>query len=199
MYGNKRRAGQEGFTLVEILIGMGLVGMLVMLLGGLLATSQRLQAEAYSQMQVQREAYAALERLSLQISLAGLNLPPEAEAFPPLPPAAGSDWGSALALQYAPEEGGVPTRYAYYVKDGRLMELEDGGPAVPVTLDGNVKELTFTYHGDNDVILPPARMVDPMWRGSIRRVRVLLVLERETGPVEAEYEVETAVTAQNAK
>lgn len=198
MCASKGRAGQEGFTLVEILIGMGLVGMLVLLLGGLLATAQRLQAEAYSQMEVQREAYAALERLSLQISLAGLNLPRGEEAFPPLPPEAGGDWQSALAIQYAPE-GGVPVRYAYYVDEGRLMELADGGPAVPVTLDGHVKELTFIYHGDSDVLLPPARMVDPLWRGSIRRVGVRLVLSRETGPVEAEFELETAVTAQNAK
>lgn len=200
MCASRSRAGQEGFTLVEIMIGLGLVGMLVMLLGGLLATSQRLQAEAYSQMQVQQAGYAALDRLSEQISLAGLYLPRGAEAFPPLPPEAGGDWTHALALQYASSEGGTPTRYAYYVEGGRLMELEGAGPAVPVTIEGrDVKELSFTYYGDNDILLPSNRMSEPLWRASIRRVRLRLVLGRETGPVEAEYELETAVTAENAK
>jgi type II secretory pathway pseudopilin PulG len=199
MYGNRRRAGQEGFTLIEILIGMGMVGMFVLLLGGFLATSQRLQAEAHTQMQVQRAGYAALERLQEQIALAGLHLPPGAEAFPALPPAAGSDWTHALALQYG-SEGGTPTRYAYYVEGGRLMELAGEGPAVPVTIDGSdVKGLYFTYYGDTDILLPSNRMGHPLWRASIRRVGVRLVLGRETGPVEAEYELETAVTPQNAK
>jgi type II secretory pathway pseudopilin PulG len=194
------RRGERGFTLVELLLGLGLAALVLTMLGAMLALAQRIQARAQEQMQVQRWGYAALERLSRQIALAGLNLELEAgeEPFPALPAAAGGDWSSALAIQYRPD-GGSLQRVTYYLDGGRLVEAAAGAEPVALTDEAvRVRDLSFAYFAAENVALGPVRLADPEWRALVRRVVIRLSLDGGEGaPAEVTYGLQTAVTVQN--
>jgi len=194
------RNGEHGFSLVELVLGIGVATLLIGVLASMLITAQRVQARTQAQMRVQRSGYAALERLAAQIALTGLNLNRSAgeEPLPELPPEVGADWGRALALQYRTEEGELK-RFTYYLHDGQLMQLGDDGTPIPVTsTDCQVTDLSYTYYTYHDVELGPERLVDGRWREQVRRVEVKLVLDRGDGsPAKAHYELRTAVTLQN--
>jgi|GEM_PF-5314391 len=198
--------GQEGFTLVELLVGMFLAGILLMALGSVLATGQRVQARIQDQAELQRSGNAALERIVSQISLAGLNLDrAEGEAFPDLPPEAGHDWGSAISFQY--KEGDSLRRLAYYVRDGRLVQWEciDGGVprVVPLTVeDVQVTSLSFTYYTDGNINLGDEDLTYfsqwlPNFRSLIRRVDVEMTLKHTGVTNVGEYTLQASVTAPN--
>jgi hypothetical protein len=165
-----------------------------------LTSAQRIQARAQGQMQVQRSGYVALERLSRQLALVGLNLNPTAgeEAFPQLPSEAGTDWAAALAMQYRPEGGSVES-YAYYLKNGGLVERRSDGREVPVTeLGTRVTDLSFTYFTYDNIPLDPAALATIEGRAMVQRVQVRLVLDRgSSAAVSASYELEMAVAVQN--
>lgn len=194
------RTHERGFTLIELLLGMGMAALLLALLGSVLTSAQRIQARTQAQMQVQRTGYAALDRLSRQIALAGLNLEPLAgeEAFPALPPEAGVDWSTAVAIQYRTADGALQ-RFTYYLRDGQIVEQAGGADALPVTEEGcRAERLTYRYFTDYGVAVEAARLADPYWRARIHRIEVELSLDRGDGvPVEAKYDLSTAVTVQN--
>lgn len=190
----------QGFTLVELLLGLSLAALLLGVLATALTSAQRIQGRAQGQMQVQRSGYVALERLSRQIALAGLNLDPHMgeEAFPPLPPEAGGNWAAALAMQYRPEGGSVQS-FAYYVKDGGLVERRSDGQTLKVTAEGvRVAALSCTYFTYNNIHLDPASLATVQGRSMIQRVQVKLVLDRGSdAAVDASYELEMAVAVPN--
>lgn len=193
--------GQEGFTLVELLVGMFLAGILLMVLGSVLATGQRVEARVQDQAELQRSATLALGRITHQISLAGLNLGAGEEAFPPLPSGAGGDWGSAISLQYRENES--LHQYAYYLKDGRLVQQDYTGKVVPLTEDDvQVTSLSFTYYtdgninlGDDDLTYYAAWL--PNFRSLIRRVDVEMTLKHTGVTNLKEYTLRETVTVPN--
>ena len=194
------RNQERGFTLIELLLGLGLAAVLLAMLGAMLTSAQRIQARTQAQMGVQRTGYVALDRLSRQIALAGLNLDPSAgeEAFPALPPEAGTDWSSALAIQYRTEDGALQ-RFAYYLHDGQIMELGGDADPIPVTDDGcRASLLTYTYYTEYGLTVDPARLSDPYWRAKVQRVELELTVDRgNDSPVSAAYGLAAAVTVQN--
>lgn len=194
------RTQEQGFTLIELLLGLGLAALLLAMLGAMLTSAQRIQARTQAQMGVQRTGYVALDRLTRQIALAGLNLDLAAgeEAFPALPPEAGTDWSSALAVQYRTADGALQ-RFAYYLHDGQVMEIGGGTDPIPVTDDGcRVNLLAYTYYTEYGLTVDPARLSDPYWRAQVHRVEVEFAVDRgNDAPANAAFGLGTAVTVQN--
>jgi len=186
---------------------MFLAGILMMALGSVLTTAQRVQARIQDQAELQRNGTAALERITNQISLAGLNLDRSKgeEAFPPLPPQAGNDWGSAISLQY--QDGSSLRRFAYYVQDGRLVQWERTGSGVPRVLplteeDVEVTSISFTYYTDGNINLSDEDLTYfsewlPNFRSLIRRVDVEMTLKHTGVTNVGEYTLQASVTTPN--
>lgn len=201
MCGSRRR-GERGLTLVELLLGLGLAGVLLATAGGFLVRAQTVEVRTRGQMAVQQQGYAALDRLERRLALAGLHLDPGRgeEAFPALPDAAGGDWSCALAMQYRPAPGEPLRRVAWYVDGGTLWEAADGEAPVPVTAEAvRVEEFSVSYYADHNVSLDPATLGDARRRAQIRRVAIDLALARtgEPGVQVPGYAVQAAVVVQN--
>ncbi len=195
------RKGEGGLSLVELILGFGLVGLLLVALAGILTRAQTLDAQVRQQMTVQQWGYIVLDRLEKEIALAGLHLDGSAgeEAFPPLPAQAGDDWSRALAIQYRPQPGEPLRRVAWYLEDGRLWEAVSDEEPLPVTADSvRAEDLSVSYFTHENVRLEPARLNDARWRAQIRRISVSLSLAMEdaTGTT-ARYPVRLAVVIQN--
>lgn len=198
----RKRRGDAGLTLVELLLGIGLAGLLAAALGGVLARAQTLDMQVRQQMTVQQWGYIVQDRLERELPLAGLHLDSAAgeEAFPPLPAAAGEDWSRAVAIQYRPEPGGPVRRVAWYWAEGRLWEAVDGGEPLPVTAGGvRVEDLSISYFTHENVRLDPANLQEARWRAQVRRIglRLTLTMENAAG-APARYPVRLAVVMPNA-
>ncbi|HEY8346216.1 MAG TPA: prepilin-type N-terminal cleavage/methylation domain-containing protein [Symbiobacteriaceae bacterium] len=193
------RRGQEGFTLLEFLVGAFLAGIVVMMMGSILASGQRVQNRVQEQVELQRSGNIALQHLTRQISLAGLNLDLRKgeEAFPPLPPGAGGNWEKALSLRYRSSDGTLQT-YSYYLVNGRLMEDLGAGRLRPLTEEGiRVRSLSFRYFTSSNLQLNPANLSQSRWRKQIRRIEIRMELEQTGVSAATPYILETSVTVPN--
>jgi len=195
------RKDEGGLTLVELILGIGLVGLLLVALGGVLTRAQTLDVRIRQQMTVQQWGYIVLDRLEQEIPMAGLHLDGAAgeEAFPALPAAAGGDWSRAVAIQYRPEPGQPARRVAWYVDGDRLWEAVAGEEPLPVTPESvRVEAFTVSYFSHENVRLDPARRAEAGWRAQIRRISISLTLAMEdvTGRP-ARYPVRLAVVIRN--
>lgn len=206
-----RAAGADGLSLVELVIGLGLAGLLLMSLTLSLQGVARVTRQTQDRMAMQQDGQIALHRLATRVGRAGLDLDTAAGevAFPDLPAGAGTDWSRAVAIQYRRAAGEPPTVYAYYLQDGRLIEERAPDHRVvvaplppqtdafgPAEAGSRFQALLFQYFTHDHYPLPVGRLTDPAVRGSIRQVQISLELDRD-GDGTADYHLQTAVPVPN--
>lgn len=195
---SSERRSQAGYTMVELVVGLGLAGLILMLLASLLQSVLGVQSRVEKQMDTQRSGFVAIDEMSLKIRQAGLNLDPAIgeEAFPPLPEGAGGNWANAVAIQYRPG-GGEIRQIAYYVANGQLWEDRGDGNPLPLAVE-NVKvlRLDVSYYSEHYVELLPTNLSQPKQRALVRRVGITLLLDRDGDGTE-EYRLSTSVPVMN--
>ena len=152
----RRRVGDGGFTLTELLVALACVGLVLAGLTGLFVSGQQSFLIGANQVEAQENVRIAITRMADEIRGAGNG--PSGAAFTAI---AAGQTATSLVLQNDWNgngiiEPGVTTnvngslrgeQVTYSFVGTQLMRQESGVDAAAVPLVGGVQSLTFTYLG----------------------------------------------------
>ena len=152
----RRRVGDGGFTLTELLVALACVGLVLAGLTGLFVSGQQSFLIGLNQVEAQENVRIAITRMADEIRGAGNG--PSGAAFTAI--AAGqtatslvlqNDWNGNGLIEPAvtTNVNGTPRgeQVTYSFVGTQLMRQESGVDAAAVPLVGGVQGLTFTYLG----------------------------------------------------
>ncbi len=135
-----RRGGSRGFTLVELLVALAVVGVVLLTLTGLLQHGEQVYLFGTSRLEAHQNARVALDRLGRELRGAGID--PRGIGFPPLVNPTATGFTIQNDLNGDGVIAGNPETITYSLR-GRTLRRNAGGGAQPV-VDG-VESLTFAY------------------------------------------------------
>ena len=161
----QRADGSTGFTLVELLVGLAVAGLVLLALTGLLQQGGQAYLAGTTRLDAQQSARVALERLGRELRGAGID--PRGTGFPPLVNPTPTGFTIQNDLNGDGVVAGNPERITYSLT-GRTLRRNAGGGAQPLIDD--VEALAFAYLDSEG---RPARVP-----GEIRSVLIAIT----TGP-----------------
>jgi len=94
---------QRGFSLIELMVGVALMGLVAMAIFSLYLTSQRSATSQSQVVDVQQNVRVALQQMTRDVRMAGFLLPPDADRLPGTPAALSG--GNIFSLSLATSDG----------------------------------------------------------------------------------------------
>jgi hypothetical protein len=222
---NRHNRGQDGFTLLELLIGLTLLMLLLIGMVSLFESNRATYVRGEWTMEVQQLARMAMGELTRQVRVAGyfpenFAVPP---ATPPLRNAVHLATDTALAV-YGDLDGSAASNVFLYCWDGANLRRVRTAPgdAAGYTCDqgeilaGSVTALRFAYYDDeqNAIVdptavpyeldgqaagaLPDLDVLDQ--RGAVRRVTVTLTVTEDVPGQEPQvYDLAADIALRNVR
>ena len=177
---HRRHQGEEGFSLVELLVVMAILTVVMVVTGQLLVGVHQSYESQRRLLDAQHSARVTLDRLGRLIRMSG-NDPRRIgiQAIDPDPDANNVLDSIQLQSDWNPPNGTLNDPYeniTFFTNNGMLMIREPGDPVAGVEFAEDIQSLTFTYFDRNNTPI-----ADPVATpGAIAYVNIDLLIQLET-------------------